>query len=176
VDLIGQSEEIMFGTVRSVSDGFTGEGVPYTEVTVQVADKIRGQRAETFTFRQFGLLEPRKINGRTYLGVTPEGWPTWRRDETVLLFVGKPARLTGLRTTVGLGQGKLRMVDGRLRNEADNAGLFARMTVTAPGLSRAQRAMLASNGSPVESAAFIELVRRAVKENWIGKGVMRHAK
>lgn len=176
VDLVGQSQEIMVGTVKSVTDGFNTEGVPYTEVTLRVSDKIRGSQGEDFTFRQFGLLEPRKIDGRTYLGVTPDGWPTWRRDETVMLFLSQKARLTGLQTTVGLGQGKLRMVNGRLANEAGNEGLFRGVKVTAKGLSGAQKSMLSADGQPVDPAAFISLVRRAVDENWIAKGVLRREK
>ena len=112
VDLLGHSQTIISGQVKSVTDGFDARGLPYTEVTIKVSDTIRGQKAETYTFRQFGLDQPRKLaDGRTYLG-RPVGWPTWRKGETALLFMYSKAQRTGLQTTVGLGQGKLSLANG----------------------------------------------------------------
>jgi hypothetical protein len=175
-DLIEQSERILVGTVANVTDGFTADRVPYTEVTVNVTESMRGDNVRTYTFRQFGLKEPREIDGRTYLVTTPDGWPTWSEQETVMLFLNPPARFTGLQTTVGLELGKLRLQDGRLANAAHNRGLFRDLRITAGGLSEAQREMLASDdGHAVDLNPFISLVRRAVDENWIEHGVMRHA-
>lgn len=174
IDLIGQSSQIVVGTIKSVTDGFSSDGVPYTEVTLNVREQIRGKKNETYTFRQFGLLAPRKIDGRTYLGVTPEGWPHWSEKETVMLFLSGQARLTGLQTTVGLGQGKLRMQQGKLSSETKNAGLFTGVQLNATGLNQAQTEMLKTDGLPVDANSFIELVRRAVNENWIEKGVMKN--
>jgi hypothetical protein len=174
-DLIGRSDAIVIGTVEKVSDGFDTRHVPYTEVTLRVAETLRGQPGKTLSFRQYGLLKPREIDGRTYLGVAPEGFPRWTEREQVMLFLGKPARQTGLRTTVGLGQGKLHVRDGALSNEARNAGLFKDLEIKAKNLSREQQEMLKSNGKPVAAGPFVSLVKRAVDENWIGKGVMRHA-
>lgn len=174
IDLIGQSDQIVVGTIKSVTDGFSSDGVPYTEITMNVREQIRGKKTETYTFRQFGLMEPRKINGRTYLGVTPEGWPHWSEKETVMLFMSGQARLTGLQTTVGLGQGKLRLQQGKLASETQNAGLFTGVQLKARGLNKTQTEMLKTDGSPVDAASFIELVRRAVNENWIETGVMKN--
>lgn len=173
-DLIEQSDRILVGTVADVTDGFTDANVPYTEVTINVTDSVRGDNGRTYTFRQFGLKEPREIDGRTYLVTTPNGWPTWSEQETVMLFLNPPARYTGLQTTVGLDQGKLRLQDGRLSNAARNQGLFRDVRVTANGLSEAQLEMLSSNGGAVDFSPFLSLVRRAVDENWIENGVMRH--
>ena len=107
VDLLSHSDAIVAGQVQSVVDGFDARGLPYTEVTIKVSDTIRGQKAETYTFRQFGLDKPRKLaDGRTYLG-RPVGWPVWRKNEAALVFMYSKARSTGFQTTVGLGQGKL---------------------------------------------------------------------
>jgi hypothetical protein len=176
VDLIQHSNRIVVGTVESISDGFDQNNVPYTEVTLRVADSLRGDADEKITFRQFGLMEPREIDGRTYMGVTPDGWPTWAKREHVMIFLGKPARLTGLQTTVGLQQGKLQMSNGQLVNSARNSGMFDGMKVEANGLTNEQLAMLASDGQAVDANPFISLVRRAVDENWIEKGVMHNEK
>ncbi len=176
VDLVQHADEIVVGTIQDVTDGFTGAGVPYTEITLAVSDVLRGKKVGSYTFRQFGLTEPREIDGRLYLGTSPEGWPHWQKNESVLLFLGPAARLTGLRTTVGLGQGKLQLVNGAFHNAAGNAGLFRDVSIKATGLSPAQQDMLASDGKPAPSAALLDLVRRAVNENWIATGVMNHAK
>jgi len=174
VDLIEQSDSIVVGTVKTVTDGFTDKGVPYTEVTLTVSDSIRGAKKDTYTFRQFGLKESREINGLTYLGTTPDGWPTWVERERVVVFMNPPARLTGLQTTVGLNQGKLRWVDGKLSNSANNAGMFNNVKIDATGLSQEQRAMLQGEAQAVDAQSFVSLVRRAVNENWVANGVMRH--
>jgi hypothetical protein len=183
VDLIEESNAIVVGTVSKVTDGFTDQGVPYTEVTLKVSENIlapaassgANDGADTYTFRQFGLTNPREINGRTYLGTTPDGWPNWSERERVVVFMNAPARLTGLQTTVGLSQGKLRWTDGQLVNAANNIGMFKNMKVTAKGLSKDQTAMLNGEGKAIAAQPFLTLVRRAVDENWIAKGVMRHA-
>jgi signal peptidase I len=174
VSLIQNSERILVGTVETVSDGFDGNKVPYTEVTLRVSDNVRGEAGDTVTFRQFGLLGPREIDGRTYLGTSPDGWPQWNEKERVMVFLGPPARLTGLRTTVGLQAGKLRMSNGQLANGAGNIGIFQGMKVEANGLTSDQVAMLASDGQAVDANPFISLVRRAVDENWIENGVMHN--
>jgi hypothetical protein len=176
VDLITHSDRIVIGTVQSVTDGFDNNNVPYTEVTLTVAESIRGDAGESFSFRQFGLLEPREIDGRTFMGVTPEGWPSWAEREHVMLFLSRPAHLTGLQTTVGLQQGKLRIHDGRVTNSARNVGMFKTVKVEAGGLTQAQLAMLSSDGRAVDADPFINLVRRAVEENWVETGVMHNEK
>ena len=176
VDLIKDSDRIVVGTVVAVSDGFTEQNVPYTEVTINVSETLRGAAGSTYTFRQFGLTEPREIDGRTYLGVSPEGWPTWNERENVMLFLNRPARLTGLQTTVGLGQGKLRLHQGQLTNEARNSGLFRDLAVTASDLTPAQLQMLQTDGEAIDANPFVSLVRRAVDENWIENGVLSHEK
>lgn len=176
VNLIQHSDRIVVGTVENTSDGFDKNNVPYTEVTLRVSDSIRGKASETIVFRQFGLLEPREIDGRTYLGTSPDGWPKWNERERVMVFLGPPARLTGLQTTVGLQAGKLRMSDGQLSNAAGNVGIFKGMKVEAKGLSKDQLAMLSTDGEAVDANPFISLVRRAVNENWIEKGVMHNEK
>ena len=174
VDLIRYSDRIIVGTVVEVTDGFTAENVPYTEVTLAVADTIRGKNESTYTFRQFGLSAPREIDGRTYLGTSPEGWPSWSERERVMLFLSKPASLTGLQTTVGLRQGKLTMQGGKLSSSASNAGMFKHVQVLASGLTKEQAAMLEGDASSVAVDPFVSLVRRAVDENWIETGVMRN--
>ena len=43
VELISQSDSIIAGTVKKVSDGIDDKGVPYTEVTIAVGATAKGK-------------------------------------------------------------------------------------------------------------------------------------
>ena len=173
--LITDAEQIVAGKVTRVTDGVTDRGLPYTEITIAVADSARGELrgGKPYTFRQFGLLEPRKMpNGRMLVAVTPEGFPRWQQGEQVVAFLYRSASRTGLQTTAGLAQGKLTVLNGRMANEFNNRGLFEGVQISDDLLTEKERAMLKSQG-PVDAATFVGLVGRAVNENWIARGEMR---
>ena len=176
VDLLAHSQTIVAGQVQSVTDGFDARGLPYTEVTIKVADTIRGQKAETYTFRQFGLDKPRKLaNGRTYLA-RPTGWPTWRKDEAAIVFLYSKARTTGLQTTVGLGHGKLSLANGVALNGYDNVGLFSGVRANRGLLTSDEQAMLGTKKGPVDADTLRKFLHRAVDGNWVTKGSIGNAK
>lgn len=173
--LIADADQIVAGKVTLVADGVSERGLPYTEVTIAVADSAKGELrgGKSYTFRQFGLLEPRKMpNGRVLVAVTPEGFPRWQQGEQVVAFLYRPANRTGLQTTAGLAQGKLTVLNGRIANEFNNRGLFDGVKISDDLLNEKERAMLKSQG-PVDAATFVGLVGRAVNENWIARGEMR---
>jgi len=176
VDLVGQSQLILHGTVKSVTDGIDSRGIPYTEVTIRVAEALRGDIKGEYTFRQFGLLKPRAMgNGTVNLMVTPAGWATYTKGEETILFLYKRAAWTGLQTTVGLGQGKFKVQMAGAMNQMRNAGLFQNVAIDSSLLgSREQRALLTQKGA-VNVNAFVSLVRQAVQGKWIEAGRMRHA-
>ena len=173
--LIGQAENIVAGTVRSVSDGLDANGVPFTEVTIAVGATAKGhlESGEDYTFRQFGLLEPRTFpNGRQLLAVSPEGFPRWSEGEYVIAFLYAPASRTGLQTTAGMAQGKLTSVNGRLANQFNNLGLFEDVVID-PALLEADEAAMLNRQGAVDTQVFLGLVGRAVSESWIENGGMR---
>jgi hypothetical protein len=171
VDLLAHTDTIVIGTVTGKTDGFQ-EGLPYTEVTVDVAQSVKGDHGETYTFRQFGLIEPKRTgDGRVNLMVTPAGWPTYAKGESVMLFLHAPASQTGFQTTAGLNQGKFSVRQGQIANDLDNDALFAGVTITAP-LSTQQRDLVNQKGGAYQAEAFFALVRQVVEENWIENGVM----
>ncbi|MBP9130042.1 MAG: hypothetical protein KBF50_07160 [Steroidobacteraceae bacterium] len=173
--LIADSQSIVAGKVTQVTDGVTPNGMPYTEITLAVADSAKGELrgGAKYTFRQFGLLKPRKMpNGSTLAAVTPEGFPSWKVGEQVVAFMYKPASRTGLQTTAGLAQGKLNVLDGRVQNEFHNRGLFDGVKIQDGLLSAKEREMLSSQGA-VDAATFVGLVGRAVTGNWVATGEMR---
>ena len=176
VDLVGDSEIILKGMVKEVTDGFEN-GVPYTQVTLQVDEALRGQVGSEYTFRQFGLKEPRKLeNGKTYLGVTPEGWSKYKEGENAVLFLYKAASMTGLRTTVGLGQGKVVFENGNATSQSGNEGLFENVDVDAKLLNDKDKRLLATKKGAVNADGFLSFVRRAVNGKWVEGGKLRHVK
>ena len=176
VDLLSDSEIIVRGLVKEVTDGFEN-GVPYTQVTIHVNEALRGQVGEEYTFRQFGLTKPRKLeNGKTYLGITPEGWSKYTVGENAMLFLYKQASITKLRTTTGLGQGKVLFQGGNAVSQAGNEGLFENVDVDARLLNDKDKRLLATKKGAVNADSFMSFVRRAVKDNWIERGKMNHAK
>ena len=176
VDLVGDSEYIIRGLVKDVTDGIEN-GVPYTQVTLQVSEAFRGEVGGEYTFRQFGLTAPRSMgNGTVNLNVTPDGWSKYKEGEDTLLFLYKQASITGLRTTVGLGQGKLAVNAGNVVSQFENEGLFANVQVNNNLLNDRDKRMLGTKKGAVNAESFITFVRRAVKDKWIEGGKMRHAK
>jgi len=175
VDLVANSELILRGTVTQVTDGIDNRGIPYTEVTLHVADAIRGQVSGDYTFRQFGLLKPRDMsNGMTNLMVTPAGWATYTKGEETILFLNKKAAWTGLQTTVGLGQGKFKVSMAGATNQSNNVGLFKNISIDPTALgTKEERALLTQQG-PVNVNAFVSLVKQAVNGHWVETGRMKH--
>jgi hypothetical protein len=176
VDLIADSEKIITGAVKEVTDGFEN-GIPYTQVTIEVKETLRGEVGEEYTFRQFGLTQPRKMeNGKVYIGTTPEGWSKYEVNEDAMFFLYKPASMTGLQTTTGLGQGKVMFKGGNAISQAGNEGLFENVEVNAGLLNDKDKRLLATKRGAVNAEGFKSFVRRAVNGKWIEGGKMRHAK
>lgn len=172
--LIAAADMVVSGTVLRVSDGLEG-GVPFTEVTLQVRGALRKslQSGSEFSFRQWGLLAPRKMpNGKYLLPMQIEGMPSWHAGEQVVVFLNPPASVTGLRSPVGLSQGKFTSVDGRASNGDDNRGLFDGVSVQA-ALPAEEQGLLSQPGGPVDEGALMGLVGRAIEGRWVETGVMR---
>ena len=176
VHLIDDAQDIVVGSVTTVTDGIDPQGVPYTEVTLAIGETLRGPAQDTLSFRQFGLLAPRVLpNGKTLYAVRPPGWPQYTTGERVLLFLTRPASQTGLRTTVGLEQGKFAITNNVLRSAATEGALFDGVDVTASMLTTQERALVDSPSAQYDANAFIAFVRRAVSQRWVETGSLRHA-
>ena len=175
VDMLGHYDTIVMGQVLSVKDGFDTRGLPYTEVTLKVSDTIRGSNDGTYTFRQFGLDKPRRTaDGRVYLG-RPTGWPTWRRGESAIVFMYSKSGKTGFQTTVGLGQGKLSLANGKAMNAYGNTRLFEGVEVKPSLLDASERELLETRQGPVDANTLRKFLHRAVEGNWVKNGGLRNA-
>lgn len=173
--MIERSDLIVTGEVAQVRDGIEG-GVPFTEITLKVKGSLKRDIAagSRYSFRQYGLLKTRKLpDGRFLLPARIEGMPSWTVGEKVTTFLNKASAKSGLTSPVGLAQGKLTASGTQVANAYDNRGLFHGMSVDATVLRPGEAEMLAKRGGAVESGLLLNLVHRAVKEQWIAKGVMR---
>jgi hypothetical protein len=172
--MIHAADVIVTGEVTRITDGVEN-GIPFTEVTMKVDSSIKRDMAvnSNYSFRQYGLLKPRKLQeGRYLLPSKIEGMATWTVGEKVTTFMNKPASRTRMSTPVGMAQGKFTHSGAQAANSFDNRGLFKGMTVDPSVLNAKESAMLAKPAGSVEGAVLINLVKRAVKDRWIEKGVM----
>jgi hypothetical protein len=166
-DLVALGDQIIVGTVVSVTDGIDAQNVPYTEVTVEVRETHKGTASGTYTFRQWGLIKPRDMgNGMTNLSVTLDGWPTYAQGEGVVLFLYKEAKWTGLRTTVGLFQGKFTIKDGYVSNAIGNEGLFEGVNVAKRNLTEKEKGMVQSKRGKIPEEMFLSFLRKSIEERW----------
>ena len=115
-------------------------------------------------------------DGRTYLGVSPDGWPRFTTGEEVFLFLYKKASVTGLRTTVGLLQGKFTRSDGGFVNEIANRDLFKNVSVNPALLTPAEQKMLKTTRGALNPSTFVSFVRRAVENRWIENKKLDHVR
>lgn len=165
--LMALGDEVIVGKITRVSDGFDGNNVPYTEVTIEVRETPKGSVSGTYKFRQFGLISPRDMgDGYTNLNVTLDGWPTYSQGEDVVLFLYKAATWTGLRTTVGLFQGKFVIEDGYVVNTINNEGLFDGVRVDPRQLDDKERAMLAMKKGKIPEDVFMSFMRKSADQQW----------
>jgi hypothetical protein len=175
LQLMTHSDSILIGTVTKKTEGFH-KGLPYTEITLDVGQSLKGNHGSSYTFRQFGLIKPRSMgDGRVNMMVTPAGWPTYVQGEQVMLFLHKPASETGFQTTAGLTQGKFSIRGNRIANDINNDSLFAGVQINGK-LSKTQRDLVNQAGGSYAVNDFLTLVKTAVEENWIETGVMTNEK
>jgi hypothetical protein len=164
--LVQYSELILVGQVVSVTDGFDGNNIPYTQVTLQVGETLKGNVGGNYTFRQFGLMAPRAMpNGRVYVGVSPDGWPKFREGEQVMVFLHATTAL-GFQSSAGLLQGKFNIKGSQVFNEINNMGLFEGVSIDPGLLTEEEQKMLESTQGTYPEETFRGFVRKAVDQDW----------
>lgn len=170
VNLLRNSTSIIKGNVTLVTDGLDASGIPYTEVTVEISQTLRGKESGTYTFRQFGLMSPRlSADGTKKMLPAPSGFPKFAENDEVLLFLSRPAEVTGLRTTYGLGAGRFSYGPGRIENDLANEGLFRNVSLETGLATSNDVRMLETEIGAVNPETFQSFVERAVTGNWVEK-------
>lgn len=168
-ELVQLSEKILVGKVITLSDGIDARtSAPYTEVTIQLAEGIKGSfNGEVFTFRQFGLLKPRlSADGRyTNLMLTPPGFPFYEVGENVMLFLYREGAITGFCTTIGLQQGKFKLENAQIVNGTFNQDLFRGLSNARLDLTREEKKLLMSKRGPLSAELFISVVKKLAKQH-----------
>lgn len=164
-DLVRQADQIVAGTVTDVTQGVDERGLPYTEIQLRVVESLRGGANGTLTFRQFGFQNAQpSANGRKQLNLVA-GMPRYAENEYVLLFLSRTSGL-GMRTTVGLEQGRFALRGGGYENGANNAGLFRNVDFSRITLNEKEQFLTTTQIGAVQADTFLGLVRRAVGEDW----------
>jgi len=165
-DLVNYGDKIIAGRITAVADGFNAQNMPYTDVTIAVQESLKGNVSGYYTFRQFGLTQPRDMgNGMTYLGVSPDGFPRFKTGEDVVVFLFKKTA-AGFESSAGLMQGKFTVNGRELSNDINNLGLFANVNVDPTKLTPAEQKMLESNAGPIDTELFKGFVKKAVQQSW----------
>jgi hypothetical protein len=168
IELLTQSNDIVVGRVDTVTDGIDDRGIPYTEVTLNISEAIRGEITGAYKFRQFGLLKPRLTpDGKRKMMPAPPGFPTYAPGEDLALFLRPSAAWTGFRMPAGVTQGKFTITAGRVENGLANAGLFKNVHLDRGLVTEGDKRLLTTASGPVNPDAFLSFVRRAVKEHWV---------
>lgn len=165
-DLVNYGDKIIAGRVTVVTDGFDANNLPYTEVTIAVNESLKGNVSGNYTFRQFGLTKPRDMgNGRTFLGVSPDGFPRFTPGEDVVVFLFATTSM-GFQSTAGLMQGKFTVSGRGVANDINNLGLFTDLNLNPAQLSSAEQKMLESKEGPLNTELFKGFVKKAVQQSW----------
>ena len=163
--LIEYSELILVGQVVGMTDGFDGNNLPYTDITLRVAEMIKGAAGGSYTFRQFGLMAPRDMgDGRTYVGVSPDGFPRFELGEQVIVFLHARTSL-GFQSSAGLLQGKFIIESSRVFNAINNAGLFENINVDPELLTDAEQKMIGTANGKCPDETFRGFVRKAINQD-----------
>jgi hypothetical protein len=111
-------------------------------------------------------MAPRDMGGgRTYLGVSPDGFPRFVPGEDVVVFLFKKTSM-GFQSAAGLFQGKFTVKGHELTNDINNADLFKGVSVSPSLLTPAEQKMLASKDGPLDTELFKGFVKKAVQQSW----------
>lgn len=134
-ELALNADKIFRGTVMNVETGTVTAGgaeLATTTYVIRVSETLKGdtstntKEADVLRVTMLGTLKPSVSNGNVqrFSMFAP---PNLRTGQEYLLFTTAASGI-GLSTTVGLGQGAFKFVDGEnVLNDVKNAGLFRDM-------------------------------------------------
>ena len=134
---------------------------------------FKGTESGTYTFRQYGLITARlTADGTKKILPAPDGIPRYKVGEDVLLFLGQPASITGLRAPVGLGNGKFTFGPGRVENDLSNNGVFQNLSIASAVETTNDKRILSTSTGAVNDTDLRSLIHRALNDRWVETCVM----
>lgn len=167
--LTALAEKIFVGKCLSVKSETDEAGRPVQYITFEVSEMLKGEPAETITFKQIGysLSEETNLEGITVQGVFQEV-PRYEAGEEAVIFLSGESRL-GFTAPVGLWQGKflVKSADSgekKVVNGMENRGLFVGWNKSpkfkSMAISSREKALLKVNGGQLPYSDFISLVKK----------------
>jgi len=135
-ELTSNADKIFRGTVVRVESGTVtagGSELPTVKYVIQVSDLLKGnisasgkEGGNTVELTMIGRLKE-KTSQSAIRNISGFKLPTLKSGSEYLLFTTTPSQL-GLSMMVGVGQGTFHFIEnGKVINEAKNAGLFRNM-------------------------------------------------
>jgi len=135
-ELTNNADKIFRGTVIRVESGTVAAGgseLPTVKYVIQISDLLKGnipssgkEVGNTVELTMIGRLKD-KTSQSAIKNISGFKVPVLKNGSEYLLFTTTPSQL-GLSMMVGVGQGTFHFVeDGKVINEAKNAGLFRDM-------------------------------------------------
>lgn len=156
------SKRLFHGRCINAEENFNPQGISYTEYTFEVLSVVKGQMAETITFRQYGLINPVKAgNGLIYMG-NVAGMPVYKPGREYLLFLIGDSKL-GLTSPAGLFQGSFKVLQNQngeriAVNALNNKGLFKNIDTSNNTLLKSVKSKQ-EEGGPISLNTLLDVVR-----------------
>ncbi|MBI3540601.1 MAG: hypothetical protein HY073_00390 [Deltaproteobacteria bacterium] len=136
-------------------------------MTYKVTDTIKGESADTMTFKQIVLQGASTRPGVTAHSIVGD-MPQYTPGEETVIFLGSESRL-GFNAPIGIFQGKFDVQTDSAGNKTvvnvmDNRGLFVGMrsspALKAMSLTPSEKQMIGTNGGEMDYADFVSLVKK----------------
>lgn len=168
--LVSKAERIFTGQCISAGEGeikFPKGSIWYAEYIFRISEDIKGTTGETITFRQYGLINPRKIDENTVMFNRPVGMPTYEVNQEYMLFLIGDSEL-GLTSPTGLFQGAFLIYHDELNrrvavNGSQNRGLFrkdAAIELKQFDLTQSEKALVGKSKGAFVLDDFVSVVKK----------------
>jgi len=173
--LVSKAERIFTGQCISAEEAeikFPKGSIWCAEYVFRISEGIKGTTGETITFRQYGLINPRKIDENTVMFNRPDGMPTYKVNQEYMLFLIGDSEL-GLTSPTGLLQGAFLIYQDELNrrvavNGLQNLGLFKKDATTELkqfDLTQSEKALVEKSKGAFDLDNFVSVVKKFMQSN-----------
>ena len=172
VELVGKSELILRGTVKSVTDGIDASWLPLYGSNAFMSPRRFAARSEPSTPSASSGCSSRAAWATAWSiswSLRPAGPRMRRAKKQFCSSIGAPSTPV-FRPPSAWPMENSRYPTAGASNDANNSGLFTHVKVEPNLLAGSDRQMMSIEKGPVDTKAFVSLVRKAVKGRWIEAG------